>query len=267
MISNDKNIYSIDFFQSIQYGSNKSAAIMVPFLVKLLQPKRVIDFGCGDGTWLKQFLNSGADSVLGIDGTLLPFSSYQIPREFISTQDLNKPFEIKEHYDLALCLEVAEHLLPETSDLLINELTKFADIILFGAAIPGQGGNNHINEQWPEYWIEKFSQRGYSVFDIIRSFVWKNPEVEWWYSQNTFLYVSNDWLIANPEINEKLLSENKSTIFSIVHPSCFHEHIRYKESQIKRLQGDDWPLSKVINRLPFIIYNSFLSRLKRLNKK
>jgi hypothetical protein len=66
------------------------------------------------------------------------------------------------------------------------------NVVIFGAAIPGQGGTGHINEQWPEYWIDKFSDNGFDVFDIFRKEVRANDEVAPWYAQNCFLFIQKD---------------------------------------------------------------------------
>ena len=44
---------------------------------------------------------------------------------------------------------------------LVATITKHGDAVLFSAAIPGQGGQDHLNEQWPEYWQKKFEVNGY----------------------------------------------------------------------------------------------------------
>ncbi len=38
---------------------------------------------------------------------------------------------------------------------------RHSNTIFWSAARPGQGGFNHVNEQEPEYWIEKFARHGY----------------------------------------------------------------------------------------------------------
>jgi SAM-dependent methyltransferase len=62
--------------------------------------------------------------------------------------------------DLALCLEVAEHLPPAMGQTLVQFLVHQAETIVFSAAPPGQGGTGHINEQPKQYWIERFEGAG-----------------------------------------------------------------------------------------------------------
>jgi hypothetical protein len=62
--------------------------------------------------------------------------------------DLNQPFASKKRFDLATSFEVAEHLDPERSEPLVQELCALSDTIAFSAAIPGQSGSGHINLKW-----------------------------------------------------------------------------------------------------------------------
>jgi hypothetical protein len=93
-----------------------------------------------------------------------------------------------------MSLEVAEHIHPEAAAIFVDSLVRLAPVILFSAAIPGQGGVNHVNEQWSEYWVERFEQRGYEVIDCIRKKLWQNKGVLWSYAQNILLFVWKDCL-------------------------------------------------------------------------
>ena len=75
--------------------------------------------------------------------------------------DLRIPLHIGEHYDLVVCLEVAEHLPEVNADTLCDTIAEHAtNWLLFTAAPPGQGGHGHVNLQYPEYWVSKLAQRG-----------------------------------------------------------------------------------------------------------
>jgi hypothetical protein len=95
-------------------------------------------------------------------------------------------------------LEVAEHLPIQSAGGFVAELTALAPFILFSAAIPGQGGTNHLNEQWPEYWATRFAGHGYRVLDCIRPRIWEDDRIDFWYRQNIFLFVDSDQL---PRVN------------------------------------------------------------------
>ena len=92
--------------------------------------------------------------------------------------------------DLAICLEVAEHLTPAAGARLVKTLCSVAPVVLFSAAIPAQGGTNHINEQWQSHWADEFAAHGFDCFDPIRPEIWNDRDVFPWYRQNILLFVS-----------------------------------------------------------------------------
>ena len=99
---------------------------------------------------------------------------------------LSKPFE------LAQSLEVAEHLDHIFAANFVKLLTSLADVVLFSAAIPYQGGVCHINEQPPAYWAELFAKQGYVCLDFLRPSIWGDESVLWWYRQNLLVFVHKD---------------------------------------------------------------------------
>ncbi len=124
-------------------------------------------------------------------------------------------------FDLAMTLEVAEHLTPTRADSFIEDLTKLSDVILFSAAIPAQGGTNHVNEQWQSYWAEKFLRLGYVGIDCIRPAVWENSELDTCRKQNPFIYAKSSELYRYPELQEFYLKHRDGTIFDAVHPELY----------------------------------------------
>ena len=103
---------------------------------------------------------------------------------------MSRPITLGRRFDLALCLEVAEHLPPSGATTLVKELTELASVVVFSAAIPGQGGVGHLNERWPWYWKEKFAERGFGQYDPFRHRLWHRPDVAIWYKQNMFAYAN-----------------------------------------------------------------------------
>ena len=75
---------------------------------------------------------------------------------------------------------------------MIEDLCSLADVILFSAAIPRQGGTEHINEQWQSYWAAQFRKHGYVAYDVVRPMVWADERVKWWYQQNTLAYANSN---------------------------------------------------------------------------
>ncbi|SHM95408.1 class I SAM-dependent methyltransferase [Flavobacterium chilense] len=174
-----------------------------------------IDVGCGLGSWLSVLMDQGVDDVLGIDGDYLALDKIMIPKDKILCTNLDETFpEIRRKYDLAICLEVAEHLSAESADSLVTFLTGLSDAVLFSAAVPYQGGINHINEQWVEYWKEKFNKLGFEYYDLIRARIWNNPDVKWWYKQNCFLILNKE-AFAGLEFKE---------ILNLIHPELFLQY-------------------------------------------
>jgi hypothetical protein len=101
-------------------------------------------------------------------------------------------------------LEVAEHLEPAAAEQLIDNLARLASVVLFSAAIPNQGGEHHVNEQWPTYWTERFQARDYAALDPFRRFLWERTDVEWWYAQNMMLFIRKDELWRFPNLTNWL---------------------------------------------------------------
>ena len=180
--------YDKTFFNSRANGSLRSARAIVPLITDLAKPRSVVDFGCGIGTWLQAFVECGVEDYLGFDGDYVDQSQLRIPAARFRAVDLTHLAPLGRRFDLAVCMEVGEHL-PATAALgLVKALTDSAPLVLFSAALPGQGGTNHCNERWSWYWEELFGGQGFVRLDPIRPRVWGDPNVEWWYRQNTFLY-------------------------------------------------------------------------------
>ena len=179
--------YSTTFYRDIQHGSRISAEIILPPIFQAIRPKTVVDVGCGVGTWLSVAKKLGA-SCVGFEGQWVDGVA---PDELdIRVTDLEKPLPSVGNFDLAMCLEVAEHLSNTRGVSIVSDICRLSDYVLFSAAIPGQGGTNHSNEQWQSWWADLFAQNDFVMFDCVRPSVWENRAVEWWYRQNVFLYVA-----------------------------------------------------------------------------
>lgn len=183
--------YDEAFYKSTVDDSLRSARKCAAHLVTLHRPRSVIDFGCGRGTWLKAFSEHGAQRLVGLDGCHNSQEAMiDSSIEFIGC-DLEHIPRVAERFDLAISLEVGEHLSGAASQQLVSALCDASDVIVFSAAIPGQKGENHINEQFQSYWATKFVNCGYSPFDFFRPKLWMDKDVAVWYRQNMFLYVKD----------------------------------------------------------------------------
>ena len=207
--------YDRGFFATQRDRSRQAASVVVPLLVEAIQPRSVIDVGCGVGTWLAQFRDLGIGDVTGIDGDYVERAMLQIPPAQFIAQNLNEPLHVGRRFDLATCLEVGEHLEPERSAGLVHDLVTLAPIVCFGAAVPYQGGTDHLNERWQDEWIEMFGHHGYRAIDLVRPQVWDRGDVAPWYAQNTLVYVAADVsLPAETPVGERIPPR-------VVHPEMF----------------------------------------------
>jgi SAM-dependent methyltransferase len=205
--------------------------IIVPIVNSMIKPTSVVDVGCGLGTFLKAFKELGVKNVLGLDGKWVNRNllfKYIEPDEFKEV-DLESPIQVNRRFDLVISVEVAEHLSEKRADGFVNDLVKLGDNVLFSAAIPGQGGDHHINEQWISYWREKFERHGYQLRDLFRDKLWDNQDVFWWYRQNMFLFVSEKSFLYQPS------QKQPEKVLHVVHPDLFHTWINYRDKNaIKR---------------------------------
>jgi SAM-dependent methyltransferase len=188
MSEQTKVAYTSAFFDELARGTWESARAVVPLVKELLQPASVLDVGCGVGTWLAEWNRVGVTDVLGIDGDYVDRSALQVPADRFVPTDLAQSFSLGRRFDLVQTLEVAEHLDEATADTFVESLARHGDTVLFSAAIPGQGGTHHVNEQWPSYWAEKFARAGYTAYDVIRPRIWADPQIQVWYRQNMLLF-------------------------------------------------------------------------------
>jgi hypothetical protein len=193
-------IYDAKFYSVYDDGTLSSAEQIVPMLRDMIGMRSVCDVGCGIATWLSVFMAAGVTDMLGLDGDYVDRSMLRISNTKFRPIDLNRPFSLDRTFDAAMSLEVAEHLRPERAVGLVHDLTALAPVVIFSAAIPGQGGTEHVNEQWPDYWAKLFEERNYVLTDPIRPNVWNNEQVQPWYRQNMFVFCDRSALDRYPKL-------------------------------------------------------------------
>jgi hypothetical protein len=196
----------------------------------------VVDFGCGDGIWLRTFAEAGAREILGYDGSWTdPLQLLIDPGCFRST-DLSSPINAPRQFDLAVCLEVAEHVPASSAETLVKSICDHSRVVLFGAAIPRQGGFRHVNERWQSYWAALFAELGYRRFDYIRSEIWNDPDVHFWYKQNPALFVSASATETIERLTASIGLERLAAMpVDIVHPALFSAIANYDQIAFKPL--------------------------------
>ena len=233
-----------------------AAAIVFNILDRFLTIDSILDLGCGIGVWMQAALAKPGRTVLGVDLETFAPEDLVAPSETIVNTAIDRPVELHRRFDLTLCLETAEHIQPERATEVVSNCVRHSDIILFSAAIPGQGGLHHINEQPPEYWQCLFDQAGYDVVDIIRPLIWCDPEIPLWYRQNMLLFVNR----KAASTLELLRAEAAKIPIPLqrAHPDLVHwqaqELARYKaelheaeqqRTRLQRREGSDSPKAKL----------------------
>jgi len=217
-----ENPYTKEYYEAIREGARRSAEAIVPLIMERLHPRSVVDVGCGTGTWLSVFRRHGVRDTLGIDREHVTGEILEIPAEEFLPHDLRFPLAMDRRFHMVVSLEVAEHLPGECADTFVDSLTRLGPVVLFSAAVPYQGGTDHVNEQWPDYWVELFGKKGFVVLDPIRKRIWQHPGVDCWYAQNILLFVKRDYLENRPELEAERKDARISQL-SLVHPRMFLE--------------------------------------------
>ena len=184
-----KSDYQGDFYDYSEHLTLTSAEAIVGEVMKIIQLDSLVDFGCGRAVWLKAWMRQGVDDVFGLDGDFVDPERLWVEKSHFQHADLSETVTLNRKFDLAQCLEVVEHLPEASVDTIVKTLTDHADIVLFSAALPGQGGFGHVNEQPHEYWRQKFGKRGFEVYDPIRPRIKDREEILPWYRYNLLLYV------------------------------------------------------------------------------
>ena len=198
---------AIDYDHSRNLHSLEGPKRALPALINKIGPSSILDVGCGTGTWIRAAMDTGVTDVAGVDGVAQTEESLVCPIHCFRQQDLTLPWNLGRKFDLALCLEVAEHIDAQYADVFLDNLVAHADTIFFSAACPNQIGQHHVNCQWPAYWQRMFNIRGYTCDDWPRWAIWDDRQIEPWYRQNIFMATKS----IGPNAQEP-------QIHSVIHP-------------------------------------------------
>jgi hypothetical protein len=222
-MDNSNGLYDDGFYERQVSGSYRSARVFAGLIAAIFTPKSVVDFGCGRGTWLKAFKEIGATTLVGFDGEWNSQANMIEGSIVFNACDLNKgaPGDRGEKFELAISLEVAEHLEPSSAGTVVQSLVSLSDVVLFSAAFPGQGGTNHINEQPHSYWARLFATHNYVPFDVFRPVVWGDTRVRSWYRRNAFLYVRSDSAVYKVLRARKMAPLKNAAFMDCVDPALF----------------------------------------------
>lgn len=176
--------YTPRWRDKVRDGARSSADVLAPVIVDLFHPRTIVDVGCGEG-WLADALQvAGGGSVVGVDGPWV--------RDAVTVDLSAPPYPHLGPFDVAVSLEVAEHVPADHAVDLVAWLVDLAPVVVFSAAVPGQGGEGHINEQPPGYWRDLFAGHGYAGSGALRWAVWTDERISWWYRQNLLVFGGHD---------------------------------------------------------------------------
>lgn len=220
--------YTPGYYERFIESAQRSAREVYASLYGLgLVTGSIIDIGCGLGEWAL-----GNPNYYGVDYGI-PKKQLLIPEDHYTDCNLDGhiQFTFGKKFDLCICLEVAEHLKPESGDKLINYLTTLSNTVLFSAAIPGQGGTGHINEQWQTYWADKFHANGFGA-EICYP-VKDNQNVDMWYRQNMILYRKG----ATGKVHNFIL------------PEYYEQILLHRDNQIQELSDRCASMQRRLDRL------------------
>ena len=213
-----------------------SAKSILPTIVELFEARSTLEIGCGNGHWTQVAIDAGVKDYFAVDGPWTDPKKLLFDPSHFRVANLEEGLSVNRRYDLAICLEVAEHVSAASSKTLVQSLASASDIVLFGAAVKYQGGHGHINEQRQSYWRDLFQQAGYQPFDLVRPRVWNNTGVHYWYRQNAFVYISdkNASALARAKKDEREICDSK-IFFDAIHPEKYELMASYEAIALKRL--------------------------------
>lgn len=225
--------YDRRFYDLLADTAQPSARAVLPLVLDLAPIASAVDLGCGNGGWLSVLHELGVEDVLGLDGDWVALDQLRIAADRFRRVRLDGPIAVGRRFDLAISLEVAEHLPAERASDFVATLCGVAPLVLFSAAIPDQGGLNHVNERWPAYWAALFARHGYRAIDAVRPAVWDNPAVTWWYKQNILLYADPAAIAASPPL-AAAAARSPAAPHALVHPELYAQAVRASRPSLGR---------------------------------
>jgi len=254
--------YDAPYYEGQARNALSAASRILPRAVALLghcgrRVRSCVDVGAGSGTWLAVAREIGIVDTVAVEGDWVRDIELGIPKELYVFANLSQEtLDLSRRFDLALCLEVAEHIPASCAERLVQTLSRLSDVVLFSAAIPHQGGRHHVNEQWPSYWASLFDANGFRCYDVLRWSIWDDEAIRFWYRQNVLLFVHQQ----TAELGGCLASLPYRAFMPELPAGCVHPQ-KY-ETLLAQTQCP--PLRVVLRALPKALWRAFEIRLRRL---
>jgi SAM-dependent methyltransferase len=258
--------YAPTFFARELDRARSSAETVVPLVMERVSPKSVLDLGCGHGIWLETFARHGVEDYIGVDGDWVPREALHFPADRFIAQRVDKPLRLERRFDLAMSLEVAEHLPERGARQFVRNIVERAPCVLFSAAIPHQRGTDHINEQWPDYWAALFGDHGYLPVDGIRPLIWSNDAVFPFYRQNILMFATSEAIAAHPPLKRDRERTSDEQL-SLVHPEMLVSVAAHPHEHVRRPTARELMLSELLPALPVVASRALRWRFDRLKQR
>jgi SAM-dependent methyltransferase len=186
-------IYDSDYYEKTVEGpAVRSAGRIADSILGDFKPASLIDVGCGTGALLDALRERGCE-VFGLEYAEAALRYCHNRGLNVAKFDLERDvFTENRTFDVAVSMEVAEHLPERVADRYVDLLISLSRIVVFTAAPPGQPGTDHVNEHPPSYWISKFQRRGFEHLEELSERwreTWKAAgDVSSWYHQNLMIF-------------------------------------------------------------------------------
>lgn len=257
--------YDEDFYAGAIEDARRAVAEIVPLVMERVEPRSVVDLGCALGVWLAEFARNGVADYLGVDGEWVDTRLLEIPVDRFEAARLDRPFRLDRRFDLAVSIEVAEHLPEHAAKSFVESLVRLAPCVLFAAAIPHQGGTQHVNEQWPDYWAALFARHGYEVVDAIRPLIWSNPNVALFHAQNLLIFARPE-LIASRPVLASDRARSAGSPLSLVHPRLLVRVAAAGSEHVRRPPAREFSLRELADAVPHAVARSLRWRWQRFRR-
>jgi SAM-dependent methyltransferase len=226
--------YDSSFYDDAYKVSYASACLFFAHLLQTHEFNKVVDVGAGVGAWSHAAVDLGKD-VVSIDGEWVRDLKKPCSTLKYVFKNLNEEVVADNYFDLVVCVEVAEHLMPDRSVGFVSDLCKLAPVIIFGAALPRQGGSGHINCRPHSYWVDLFDKNDYVAFDAFRPKFWYCGDVGPWYAQNTYLYVDKKMVPIFESIPRPSLFDVYHPRVVLDSPICLNDHLNGRVDPVEEL--------------------------------
>lgn len=190
-----------DYYEKNGGGNYMDENLWRPFfesvaeqIIKIWNPRKVLDAGCAKGYLVEALRDKGVDAY-GID-----ISEYAINhvredlKPFCCVQSVTEslPSTFPEEYDLITCIEVLEHLYPETAVKAIENLCSYTNRIVFSSTPEDIEDQTHVNVQLPEYWARIYAENSFYK-SVFQQMGWLSPWAALYEKRNDISNVVNEY--------------------------------------------------------------------------